>query len=186
MKEMTFEIILKKLVTRHSPHQETCLKCKNVEEVYLALNCSKCGNDFILNKNKILFSFDIIKGFIFKYSNTNLNKEVDKKLFSLIDDIKVELENNKNLSTDKNMQTILKMFFNFLLENKIILGNPSFNICVLPDFTLFFNHQKLAEIEEHFGSIEYSLPFFIGSFAYISEYRDYLTPSMWGRIKKIF
>lgn len=183
---MTFEIILKKLIIRHSPNQETCRKCRNIEEVYLALNCSKCGNDFILNKNKILFSLDIIKGFIFKYSNTHLNKEVDKKLFSLIDDIKLELENNIDLSSDKNMQTILKTFFNFLLENKIILGNPSFNICVLPDFTLFFNDQKLAEIEEHFGNIEFSLPFFIGSFAYISEYKNYLNPSIWGKIKKIF
>ena len=186
MKELSFESILKKLIIRHAPNQETCGKCRNIEEVYMALNCSKCGNDFILNKSKILFSLDIIKGFIFKYSNTHLNKEVDKKLFSLIDDIKIEIEKNTNLSTDKNMQTTFKRFFDFLLENIIILGIPSFKICVFPDFTLFFNDQKLAEIEEHFGSIEFSLPFFIGSFAYISEYRNHLNPSIWGKIKKIF
>ena len=191
MEDITYETIVRKLITRHSPKQSICKKCGKSVEMILATNCDSCGKELEINYEKLKFAVDLLKGFIYKYSNMSNDYVIDSKAQSHLSDIIYSTDNNflGNISLDKekNVLHFISVFFDFMLENKVMLGNPIYNICVTPDLkTIYFNPVDDPNFYGHFGNVEFGMPYFYGSFAYIREFYDQHKPSFWKRIKKIF
>lgn len=190
MENLNYETIVRKLIIRHNPKQVECKKCGKMESILLATNCSNCGKEIKLDYEKLKFAIDLLKGFIYKYSNSKNDSAVDAEMQSLLSDIIWSTDKNYlgNISydKDKNVSHFLTKFFDFILANKIVLGNPNYKICILPDFkTIYLNPVEDPDFQNHFGNFEFGLPFFYGTFAYIMEFREDLKPSMWKKIKKI-
>lgn len=191
MENLNYETIVRKLITRHNPKQDKCKKCGKMEPILLSTNCSNCGKEFSLDYEKLKFAVDLLKGFIYKYSNTNNDPALDSEMQSHLSNIIWSTDKNYlgNIAfeTDKNIMHFLTIFFDFVLENKIVLGNPIYKICILPDFkTIYLNPIEDPNFQNHFGNVEFGLPYFYGTFAYIKEFYENLKPSLWKKIKKIF
>lgn len=191
MENLTYETIVRKLITRHNPKQEKCKKCGKLEPVLLATNCSNCGKKLELNYEKLRFATDLLKGFIYKYSNANFDSTLDSDIQSQLSEIIWSTEKdylgNISFDSDRNIFHFTSKFFDFLLTNKVMLGNPINKICILPDFeTIYFNPIEDPNFQNHFGNIEFGLPYFYGTFAYLKEFHEKLKPSLWKNIKNIF
>lgn len=185
--QKTFEEFVRGAIKRYSPTKQQCKKCGHIEEIIFATNCSVCGKDLPLDKKTLHFACYVMQLFNHKYSTSCKVEAIDQKIFSLLCDVQhCTHEDSLLVLSERNaLRNTMTSFFDFLHLNKVVIGNANYGLAVFPDFTIFFNKEEACSIQEHFGNIEFALPYYLGSFGYFMTFYESLNPTLWQRFKNL-